>query len=74
MIAATGELEASQELSEAARRLSESPGALQLRTLQTLAEVATARNPTLISPSRSSFCRCPGAPEARPDKGLLNAR
>jgi regulator of protease activity HflC (stomatin/prohibitin superfamily) len=50
VIAATGELEASKELAEAAERLTESPGALQLRTLQTLAEVATERNSTLIFP------------------------
>jgi regulator of protease activity HflC (stomatin/prohibitin superfamily) len=50
VIAATGELEASKELSEAATQLTESPGALQLRTLQTLAEVATERNSTLIFP------------------------
>jgi regulator of protease activity HflC (stomatin/prohibitin superfamily) len=50
VIAATGELEASQELAEAAARLTESPGALQLRTLQTLAEVATEKNSTLIFP------------------------
>ena len=49
-LAATGELEASQELSEAADRMNESPGALQLRTLQTLAEVATERNSTLVFP------------------------
>lgn len=50
VIAATGELEASRELSEAADRLAQSPGALQLRTLQTLAEVATDRNSTLVFP------------------------
>jgi len=50
VIAATGELEASQELSEAAAQLAMSPGALQLRTLQTLAEVATEKNSTLIFP------------------------
>jgi regulator of protease activity HflC (stomatin/prohibitin superfamily) len=50
IIAASGELQASQELSEAADRLMASPGALQLRTLQTLAEVATERNSTLIFP------------------------
>lgn len=50
VIAATGELEASQELSEAATKLAEAPGALQLRTLQTLAEVATEKNSTLIFP------------------------
>jgi len=50
IIAATGELQASKELSEAADRLAASPGAMQLRTLQTLAEVATERNSTLIFP------------------------
>ena len=50
VIAATGELEASQELAEAATKLTESPGALMLRTLQTLAEVATEKNSTLIFP------------------------
>ncbi len=50
VIAATGELEASQELSEAASKLNESPGAMQLRALQTLAEVATERNSTLVFP------------------------
>ena len=50
VIAATGELEASQELAEAAEKLTSSPGALQLRTLQTLAEVATERNSTLVFP------------------------
>jgi regulator of protease activity HflC (stomatin/prohibitin superfamily) len=50
VIAATGELEASKELAEAAEKLTGSPGALQLRTLQTLAEVATERNSTLVFP------------------------
>ncbi len=50
VIAATGELEASKELAEAADKLTGSPGALQLRTLQTLAEVSTERNSTLIFP------------------------
>jgi hypothetical protein len=50
VIAASGELQASVELAEAADRLTQSPGALQLRTLQTLAEVATERNSTLVFP------------------------
>ncbi|MHB8464609.1 MAG: slipin family protein [Acidimicrobiales bacterium] len=50
VIAATGELEASEELAQAAVKLTASPGALQLRTLQTLAEVATEKNSTLIFP------------------------
>jgi regulator of protease activity HflC (stomatin/prohibitin superfamily) len=50
VIAATGELEASKELSEAAAKLYQSPGALQLRALQTLAEVASEHNSTLVFP------------------------
>ncbi|GAC1602944.1 MAG: SPFH domain-containing protein [Acidimicrobiales bacterium] len=50
VIAATGELEASVELAQAADKLTSSPGALQLRTLQTLAEVATEKNSTLVFP------------------------
>ncbi|MGD1011346.1 MAG: slipin family protein [Acidimicrobiales bacterium] len=50
VIAATGELEASRELSEAAAMLASEPGSMQLRALQTLAEVATEHNSTLIFP------------------------
>jgi regulator of protease activity HflC (stomatin/prohibitin superfamily) len=50
VIAASGELEASKELAAAAARLAEAPGSLQLRALQTLAEVATERNSTLVFP------------------------
>ncbi|MDQ6616200.1 MAG: slipin family protein [Actinomycetota bacterium] len=50
VIAATAELQASEELSQAAHTLASSPGAMQLRTLQTLAEVATEKNSTLIFP------------------------
>jgi regulator of protease activity HflC (stomatin/prohibitin superfamily) len=50
VISATGELQASAELAEAADRLTASPGALQLRTLQTLTEVASENNSTLIFP------------------------
>jgi regulator of protease activity HflC (stomatin/prohibitin superfamily) len=50
VIAATGELQASTELAEAADKLTGSPGALQLRTLQTLTEIAGENNSTLIFP------------------------
>jgi regulator of protease activity HflC (stomatin/prohibitin superfamily) len=50
VIAAAGELAASKELAEAATRLAEAPGALQLRALQTLAEVATEHNSTVVFP------------------------
>jgi len=49
IIAATGELQASEKLAEAARYMS-SPGAMQLRTLQTMAEISTEQNSTIIFP------------------------
>lgn len=50
VIAAEGEFQASQKLSEAAKILSEHPSALTLRYLQTLAEIATENNSTTIFP------------------------
>ena len=50
VIAAEGEFQAAQRLAEAAEVISSQPTAMQLRTLQTLAEVATERNSTLIFP------------------------
>jgi regulator of protease activity HflC (stomatin/prohibitin superfamily) len=50
VIAAEGELQASEKLSEAARKLAENPASIQLRFLQTLAEVATENNSTTIFP------------------------
>src|SRR5215210_1106386 len=49
IIAAEGEYQASQRLHDAADRL-ESPTALQLRLFQTLAEVASENNSTIILP------------------------
>jgi len=50
IIHATGEREAAAALSEAAAVLHESPGALQLRLLSTMADVANEKNSTLIFP------------------------
>ncbi|GAA4891973.1 slipin family protein [Ferrimonas pelagia] len=50
VIHATGEMEASQKLADAAEVLAQQPNALQLRYLQTLTEVATDRTNTLIFP------------------------
>jgi regulator of protease activity HflC (stomatin/prohibitin superfamily) len=50
IIAAEGELQASQKLTEAAVAMSENPGALQLRLLQTVVEVAAEKNSTLVMP------------------------
>ncbi len=50
VIAADGESQAAQKLAEAAQTMSANPGAMQLRTLQTMAEIATERNSTIIFP------------------------
>jgi regulator of protease activity HflC (stomatin/prohibitin superfamily) len=50
VIAAEGELQASAKLSEAASAMSATPGALQLRLLQTVADVASEKNSTLVMP------------------------
>ena len=50
VIAAEGEFQAAERLSEAAGVIAHEPGTLTLRTLQTLAEVATEHNSTLILP------------------------
>jgi regulator of protease activity HflC (stomatin/prohibitin superfamily) len=49
IIAAEGEYQASERLSQAAERL-ESPTALQLRLFQTLSEIASEKNSTIILP------------------------
>jgi regulator of protease activity HflC (stomatin/prohibitin superfamily) len=50
VISAGGELEASEKLSQAAQAMSATPGALQLRLLQTVADVASDKNSTLVMP------------------------
>jgi regulator of protease activity HflC (stomatin/prohibitin superfamily) len=50
VIHAQGEFEASLKLSEAATVMAAAPGAMQLRTLATMAEVSAEKNSTLIFP------------------------
>src|SRR5215217_1635782 len=50
VIAADGEFQASRRLSDAARAMAATPGALQLRLLQTVVDVASERNSTLVMP------------------------
>ena len=50
VIAAEGEFQASERLAEAARIMASEPMTLQLRYLQTLAEIATENNSTTIFP------------------------
>ncbi len=50
IISAEGEFQASQKLSEAAEVMARNPQSMQLRFLQTVADVATERNSTLVMP------------------------
>jgi regulator of protease activity HflC (stomatin/prohibitin superfamily) len=50
VIHAEGEFQASQKLAEAAKIISSESGALQLRFLQTLTEIATEKNSTILFP------------------------
>ena len=50
VIAAEGELMASQQLLDAANKLSENPTAIQMRYLQTLTEIAVEKNSTIVFP------------------------
>ncbi|ROV57732.1 slipin family protein [Vibrio ponticus] len=50
VIHATGELEASSKLKEAAEMLNEAPNALQLRYMQTLTEIANEKTSTIVFP------------------------
>lgn len=50
VIAAEGELQAAQKLGEAATIIARSPGALQLRQLQTMAEISTENSSTIVFP------------------------
>lgn len=52
IVAAEGEFQAATRLGEAADVITEHPVALQLRTLQTMAEIATEKNSTIIFPAQ----------------------
>jgi regulator of protease activity HflC (stomatin/prohibitin superfamily) len=50
VIAAEGEFQAAEKLSQAADVIARSPGALQLRYLQTLVEISADKNSTIVFP------------------------
>lgn len=52
IVAAEGEMQAAQKLGEAADLISQHPVALQLRTLQTMAEISVEKNSTIIFPAQ----------------------
>jgi len=57
VIAAEGELQASEKLAQAAEVLARSPASLQLRYLQTLSEIAVEKNSTIVFPLPMDFLR-----------------
>jgi regulator of protease activity HflC (stomatin/prohibitin superfamily) len=52
IVAAQGEFQAAEKLGQAADIIANHPVALQLRTLQTMAEIATEKNSTIIFPAQ----------------------
>ena len=52
IVAAEGEMQAAMKLGEAADVMAKHPVALQLRTLQTMAEISTEKNSTIIFPAQ----------------------
>ena len=50
VIAADGELQASEKLAQAADVIAASPGAIQLRQLQTMVEISAENRSTVIFP------------------------
>ncbi|CAN5155112.1 slipin family protein [soil metagenome] len=52
IVSAEGEFQAAEKLGQAADLISKHPVALQLRTLQTMAEISTEKNSTIIFPAQ----------------------
>lgn len=52
IVAAAGEFQAAEKLGQAADLISKHPVALQLRTLQTMAEISVEKNSTIIFPAQ----------------------
>jgi regulator of protease activity HflC (stomatin/prohibitin superfamily) len=77
IITADGEYQASKRLAAAANVMARDPAALQLRLLQTVVEVASERNSTLVMPVPVELLRffekmTPAAPAAGPSASLAN--
>lgn len=74
VIHALGEREAAQALSEAAATLGQTPGAMQLRLLSTMSDVASEKNSTLVFPIPVELLRfAEGMAAARPGEGSVTA-
>jgi regulator of protease activity HflC (stomatin/prohibitin superfamily) len=71
VIAADGEFQASRRLADASQAMAETPGAFQLRLLQTVVDVAAEKNSTLVMPFPVEllrfFDRAVGAGPTKPE-------
>jgi regulator of protease activity HflC (stomatin/prohibitin superfamily) len=80
IIGAEGEFQAAQRLADAAQIMSNSPITLQLRYLQTLAEIATEKNSTTVFPLPIDLLepflhlRTIGTGSVQPSPSRINAR
>ncbi len=74
VIHAEGELQASQQLAEAARIMSSEAGALQLRYLQTLNDIAAEHNSTIVFPLPIELLRGFMGPETTTTKSTSNGK
>jgi regulator of protease activity HflC (stomatin/prohibitin superfamily) len=77
IITADGEYQASKRLAAAANVMARDPAALQLRLLQTVVEVASERNSTLVMPVPVELLRffekmTPAGPSAQPSPSLAD--
>jgi regulator of protease activity HflC (stomatin/prohibitin superfamily) len=68
VIHAEGEFQASAKLTDAADIISRNPQTLQLRFLQTMTEIATEKNSTIIFPFPIEFLKSFMSEKPRPDK------
>ncbi len=84
VISADGELQASYKLSQAAAQMADTPAALQLRLLETVVQVSSEKNSTLVLPFPVELLRfldaqtpkaaTPAAPAAEPAPEAVEAK
>lgn len=74
VIHAEGELQASEQLAAAAHVMASEAGALQLRYLQTLSDIATEHNSTIIFPLPIELFRGMMTPESNTTKSSTNGK
>ena len=72
VISADGELQASEKLAQAAAVMSDTPAALQLRLLETVVQVASEKNSTLVLPFPIELLRFLDAATPKPPPDSLS--